>query len=221
MLIVLEGAEGVGKTTQLRLLADRLRETGAEVLTLREPGGTPLGDAIRQLLLDPAQQILAEAEALLFLASRAQIVRTEIDPALARGVVVLMDRFFLSTYAYQIVGRGLDEPGIRSANAFATGGRKPDLTVILQLPAAQGLARASERSGHDRIEGSGPEFHARVEGAFATFADRDWQSSHPECGTIVTVDASGTPDEVHLRVLGTLARNLPSRFGHMIEANAG
>lgn len=221
MLIVLEGAEGVGKTTQLRLLAGRVRETGAEVLALREPGGTPLGDAIRAILLDPGQQILPEAEALLFLASRAQIVRTEIDPALARGVVVLMDRFFLSTYAYQIVGRGLDEASIRSANAIATGGRIPDLTLILELPAAQGLARASERSGHDRIEGSGAGFHEAVERAFSTFAESEWQRSHPECGPIVTVNASGTPHEVHRRVVSALARNLPSAFGQMIEANAG
>ena len=221
MLIVLEGAEGVGKTTQLGLLTERLREDGVDVLALREPGGTPLGDAIRGILLDPGQEILPEAEALLFLASRAQIVRTEIDPALARGVVVLMDRFFLSTYAYQIVGRGLDEASIRSANAIATGGLTPDLTLVLELPGTEGLARASDRGGHDRIEGSGAEFHAAVERAFSTFADDDWQRSHPECGSIVTVDASGAPGEVHQRVIESLARNLPSRFGHMIEANAG
>ena len=220
MLIVLEGAEGVGKTTQLRLLAERLREGGTEILTLREPGGTPLGDSIRQILLDPAGDILPECEALLFLASRAQIVKTEIDPALARGVVVLMDRFFLSTYAYQIVGRGLDEEAIRSANALATGGLKPDLTVILRLGAAEGLARASQRGGHDRIEGSGEAFHARVEQAFDLFADSGWQRSHPECGPIVIVDGTGTPNDVHLRVIDALARNLPSLSGTLKEAHA-
>jgi dTMP kinase len=221
VLIVLEGAEGVGKTTQLSLLAERIRARGIDVMTLREPGGTPLGDAIRQILLDPSQHIVPEAETLLFLASRAQIVRTEIDPALARGVVVLMDRFFLSTYAYQIVGRGLDEESIRAANATATGGRTPDLTIVLQLAAAEGLARASERSGHDRIEGSGKEFHERVEGAFSMFADGDWQRRHPECGQIVVVDGEGTPDEVHERIVDALARNLPSRFGHISGAHTG
>ena len=220
MLIVLEGAEGVGKTTQLRLLADRLRASGMEILTLREPGGTPLGDSIRQILLDPSADILPESEALLFLASRAQIVRTEIDPALKRGVVVLMDRFFLSTYAYQIVGRGLDEGAIRSANALATGGLTPDLTVILRLGAAEGLARASRRSGHDRIEGSGEAFHSRVEQAFDLFADRDWQRSHPECGPIVIVDGTGAPEDVHRRVTDALARNLPILSGNLKEAHA-
>ncbi len=221
MLIVLEGAEGVGKSTQLRLVAGRLRASGLDILTLREPGGTPLGDSIREILLDPAQEISPESEALLFLASRAQIVRTEIDPALARGVVVLMDRFFLSTYAYQIVGRGLDEGAIRSANALATRGLTPDLTVVLRLGAAEGLARASQRSGHDRIEGSGEAFHARVEKAFNLFADSDWQRSHPECGPIVIVDATGTPDEVHERVRDALARNLPRLSDIMREARAG
>jgi dTMP kinase len=209
-LIVFEGAEGAGKTTQLRLLAERLRAEGNEVLTLREPGGTALGDAIRGILLDPAQHILPEAEALLFMASRAQIVRTEIDPALARGVVVLMDRFFLSTYAYQIYGRGLDEQSIRSANSIATHGLIPDLTIVLGIPAAEGLDRASVRGGHDRIEGSGAEFHSRVEAAFDAFAHRDWQSAHPECGSIVFVDGRGTPELVQSRVMHALAQNLPA-----------
>ena len=218
MLIVLEGAEGVGKTTQLRLLAERIRATGKEVLTLREPGGTPLGDSIRALLLDPAQHILPEAEALLFLASRAQIVGTEIDPALSRGVVVLMDRFFLSTYAYQIAGRGLDEEAVRSANALATGGLAPDLTIVLRMTATEGLERASRRGGHDRIERSGEEFHARIEQAFDRFAHPDWQRDHPECGTIVVVDGKGAPAEVHERIADAIARNLPSTFDSVTGA---
>ena len=221
MLIVLEGAEGAGKTTQLRMLAQRLREEGAEVLTLREPGGTALGDAIRQILLDPAQHIVPEAEALLFMASRAQIVRHEIDPALARGVVVLMDRFFLSTYAYQIGGRGLSEDSIRAVNTFATGGVVPDLTLVLQLPSAEGLARASSRGGHDRIEGSGEAFHARVEGAFDLFASSDWQREHPECGRVVMIDGRGTAEEVHERVKAALAQNLPERFSGTTGERAG
>lgn len=221
MLIVLEGAEGAGKTTQLALLAARLRAAGSEVLTLREPGGTALGDSIRGLLLDPAGDIVPGAEALLFLASRAQLVKTEIDPALARGVVVLMDRFFLSTYAYQIDGRGLDERLVRSANELATAGLVPDLTLVLEIPAAEGLARASERSGHDRIEGSGEEFHSRVEKAFERFAHGDWQREHQECGPVVRVDGRGSPETVHAGICEALARNLPERFGMLLETGAG
>lgn len=221
MLIVLEGAEGVGKTTQLGLLAGRVRALGTEVLTLREPGGTPLGDAIRQILLDPAHHIVPEAELLLFLASRAQIVRSQIDPALSRGVVVLMDRFFLSTYAYQVAGRGLDEERVRAANMIATAGRVPDLTIVLQLPADEGLSRASARSGYDRIEGSGTEFHERVGAAFSMFADAGWQRRHPECGPVVVIDGQGSAGEVHARIMDALARNLPLRFGHISGENAG
>ncbi len=219
VLIVLEGAEGVGKTTQLGKLAAALRHAGNEVLTLREPGGTQLGDAIRSILLDPAEDIVPEAEALLFLGSRAQIVRKEIDPALARGVVVLMDRFFLSTYAYQIGGRGLDERHIREANALATGLLVPDLTVVLELPAAEGLDRASRRSGYDRIEGSGDAFHARVESAFRRFASIDWQREHPECGRIECVSGHGSADEVHREVVGAVARNLPERFAMLLDTH--
>lgn len=216
-LIVFEGPEGAGKTTQQRLLAELLRRAGNEVLCLREPGGTPLGDAIRAILLDSAENMAPEAEALLFLASRAELVRREIDPALARGVVVLMDRFFLSTYAYQIHGRGLPENEVRSANALATGGLSPDITLVVDLPAETGLARASARSAHDRIERSGEEFHARVERAFVLFASADWQTAHPECGPIVRVDGRGTADQVLAHVTEVLARNLPDRFSMILE----
>ena len=211
-LIILEGSEGAGKTTQLKLLTGRLNRAGFDVLPLREPGGTPLGDSIRSILLDPSGHISPAAEALLFMASRAQIVRDEIDPALERGVVVLMDRFFLSTYAYQIDGRGLPEEEIRSANALASGGLVPDLTLVLQVSATEGLARASARGAHDRMEQSGEQFHERVEGAFARFADGDWQRQHRECGPIVMVDGRGDAPEVHERVVEALARNLPEQF---------
>jgi len=216
-LIVFEGPEGAGKTTQLHLLTERLRASGVDVLALREPGGTALGDAVRALLLDSPGSISAAAEALLFMASRAELVRQEIDPALARGVVVIMDRFFLSTYAYQIVGRGLPEDEIRSANALATGGLVPDLTLVIDLPGMEGMARAASRGSHDRIERSGEEFHGRVEGAFARFSSSDWQAAHPECGPIVRVDGRGTPEVVHGRVADALARNLPDRFSMISE----
>lgn len=211
-LIVFEGSEGAGKTTQISLLANRFRADSVDVLTLREPGGTKLGDSIRALLLDPAQGISPAAEALLFMASRAEIVARQVDPAMKRGVVVLMDRFFLSTYAYQIYGRALPEAQIRAANALATAGIVPDLTMVLEIPAQEGLGRAAARGAHDRMEQSGDDFHDRVERAFAVFADRDWQLGHPECGPIASVDGRGEAAAVHARVVETLARNLPDRF---------
>jgi dTMP kinase len=104
---------------------------------------------------------------------------------------------------------------------MATGGLVPDLTIVLRLGAAEGLARASKRSGHDRIEGSGEEFHARVERAFEMFADSDWQRDHPECGPIVVVDGKGNPQEVHQRVVDALARKLPMLFANSERVHAG
>lgn len=216
-LIVLEGSEGAGKTTQLRLLGEALRANGMDVLTLREPGGTALGDSIRGLLLDPAQHITPASEALLFMASRAQLIHDEIDPALARGVVVLMDRFFLSTYAYQIYGRGLPETEVRASNALATGGRIPDLTIVLSITAAEGMERAAARGEQDRIEQLGDEFHSRVERAFSEFTSGDWQRGHRECGPIVAVDGRGNLAEVHDRVLGALAAEIPEQFASLID----
>jgi dTMP kinase len=208
-LIVLEGSDGVGKTTQAARLADRLRAEcpGRSVVSLREPGGTPLGDDLRRILLDPAQKIGAETEALLFLASRAQLVRDVIHPHLRSGALVVLDRFFLSTYAYQIGGHGLPEDVIRAANALAVQGTVPDRTVLFDYPAVDALARAEARvaearvaeAGGDRMHGLGPAFHARVAAAFAQFADPAWQAGHPECGPIVAVDARGTPDAVAAR----------------------
>jgi len=217
-LIVFEGPEGAGKTTQLQRLAGRLTSKGIDSLVVREPGGTPLGDSIREILLHSGDQISPPAEALLFMASRAELVQHEIDPALARGVVVLMDRFFLSTYAYQIEGRGLSEAAIRAANALASGGLVPDLTLVIGLPAAEGMARASARSANDRIERSGAEFHSRVGRAFARFAEPDWQNDHRECGQIVAVDGRDSVEDVHSRVVRALAQNLPQRFGMLAEA---
>ncbi len=210
---MLEGPEGAGKTTQLRLLASRLQGRGRSVLTLREPGGTALGDSIRAILLDSPADMSPAAEALLFMASRAEIMARHVDPALDAGVIVLMDRFFLSTYAYQIAGRGLDETNVRAANALATGGRRPDLNLVIELPPAEGLARAATRGSHDRMERESEGFHARVSDAFAKFSSNEWQKAHAECGKIVQVDGRGSPDAVHGRIVDALAQNLPQEFG--------
>jgi dTMP kinase len=212
LLVVFEGAEGAGKSTQLRLLADWLGSTACDVVAVREPGGTVVGDEIRRILLDPSSDIVPRSEALLFMASRAQLVEREIRPALENGTTVLLDRFFLSTYAYQGVGRGLPESDLRVANAIATGGLVPDVTLLLTMPVAEGLARAMDRGERDRMERADLEFHERVARAFETFATREWQAEHPECGPIVLVDASGTQSDVFDRVLGTLRTRWPGTF---------
>jgi dTMP kinase len=211
-VIVLEGPEGVGKSTQHKLLAERLAQRGHEVVALREPGGTPVGDVIRSLLLDPASDIVPNAEALLYMASRAQLVQSAITPALARGATVLLDRFFLATYAYQGAGRGIPAETLAAVNGMATGGLVPDLTLLLTLPVKEGLERAARRGGHDRMERVEIAFHERVAGAFAAFAHPSWQAGHPECGPIVLVDASGSESRVLERLLATLRDRWPESF---------
>jgi dTMP kinase len=212
-LIVFEGVEGAGKTTQLERLALRLGRHRAQVRTLREPGGTPVGDEIRALLLRPGAQIPPRTEALLFMASRAALVDEQVRPALARGEVVLLDRFFLSTYAYQVGGRGLPEDAVRDANAFATGGLVPDVTVLLTLPVVEGLSRAAQRGAADRMEQAERAFHARVEAAFARFVEPSWQGAHAECGPIVAVDADGGVDDVEERVWRIIVASCPEVLG--------
>ncbi|OLE16362.1 MAG: dTMP kinase [Gemmatimonas sp. 13_1_20CM_3_60_15] len=211
-LIVLEGAEGAGKTTQIRLLAERLTTAGIQCVAVREPGGTPVGDDIREILLQPEQEITASTEALLFMASRAELVNREIVPSLQKGMVVLVDRFFLSTYAYQIFGRGLPEPEIRAANRLATAGLIPDLTLLFDFPAADGLARADSRGTRDRMERADDAFHQRVGNAFREFAKTRWQHSHPECGPIKLIEATGDERTVHQRVMAALGATFPQPF---------
>lgn len=209
-MIVFEGGEGSGKTTQLSRLSATLTARGIKHVCLREPGGTPLGSEVRRVLLDRASDIEPRAEALLFMASRAQLVEREIRPAVARGDVVLLDRFFLSTYAYQIAGHGLHENDVRNANKFATDGLVPDLTILLRFPALAGLERAAVRANaHDRMEAMGESFHERVSAALGTFAEPAWQAEHPECGPIVAVDAAGTEDDVAARVLTVVQDRWP------------
>ncbi len=212
-LVVFEGGEGAGKTTQLERLALRLGRHGAQVRALREPGGTPVGDEIRALLLRPGAQIPPRTEALLFMASRAALVGEQVQPALERGEIVLLDRFFLSTYAYQVGGRGLPEGEVRDANAFATGGLVPDVTLLLTLPVEVGLSRAAQRGAADRMEQAERAFHDRVEAAFGRFAEPAWQAAHPECGPIVTVSADGSVEAVEERVWQAVALACPEVQG--------
>jgi dTMP kinase len=212
-LVVFEGVEGAGKTTQIKLLAERLTAAGISCLAVREPGGTPVGDSIREILLHPEQEITAATEALLFMASRAELVAREILPSLVEGQVVLLDRFFLSTYAYQVYGRGLPEAEIRAANRLATSGLIPDITVLLDIAPVEGLGRADARGQRDRMERADDEFHHRVGKAFQQFAEPAWQHSHPECGPIKLIDGSGDEKAVHHRIVASLMTVFPEPFG--------
>jgi dTMP kinase len=212
LFIVLEGPEGAGKSTQLRLLTEWLVARGREVVAVREPGGTVLGDEIRRILLDPDSDIVPPAEALLFMASRAQLVERVLRPALDARSIVLVDRFFLSTYAYQGAGRGIPDADLVAANRMATAGMMPDLTVLLDLPTEEGLSRVARRGAHDRIEQATNAFHARVAAEFRRFTTAEWQQEHTGCGPIAVVDARGSEGEVFNRIHALLRDRWPASF---------
>lgn len=187
MFVSFEGLDGVGKSTQLRLLGDDLRRTGHEVVQCREPGGTALGEEVRRLVLDQVViPVSARAEALLFAVSRAQLLAEVIEPALARGAWVLCDRFADSSIAYQGVARGLGSDAVRELQRFATGGRLPDRTILLVGPERRGASP-------DRIEAEGDAFHEAVGRAFEAIA-----AAEPE--RVRRVDAVGDPHVVADRV---------------------
>ena len=167
LFITLEGPEGAGKSTNREYLAERLREQGIDVLLTREPGGTPLAERIRELLLDPSDESMAaDTELLLVFAARAQHLQQVIRPALARGCVVLCDRFTDATYAYQGGGRGLSVERIAQLEQFVQGELRPDLTLIFDLPVEIGLARAAARGRLDRFEQEGRGFFEAVREAY-------------------------------------------------------
>jgi dTMP kinase len=203
LFIAFEGVEGSGKGTQVRRAEAYLREHGLDVVVTREPGGTPAGERIREVLLDPATGHLdARAEALLFAASRAQHVSTVIRPALAEGKVVICDRYIDSSLAYQGDARGLGEQDVLTLNVWATQGLFPDLVILLHLEPEAGLLRSLEEP--DRIEMEGADFHAKVADAYLRIAEE-----HPE--RFVVVDADDTPEHVHERVVEAMQRVLRER----------
>jgi dTMP kinase len=202
--VVFEGVEGAGKSTQVRRLAGWLEARGVSHVVAREPGGTPLGESIRALLLGGGA-VEPRAELLLVLAARAALVEAVVRPALAAGRVVLADRFSLSTLAYQGYGRGLPLAEVRALDAFARGGIEPDLTILLEVPAAAGAARRAGRgSGPDRIEAAGRAFHDRVAAGYRELAG-------VERG-VERLDGAGTVDAVHASVTALLRHRFPETF---------
>jgi dTMP kinase len=173
LFVTFEGGEGAGKSTQSELLALHLDAGGWPVLRLREPGGTPLGEELRRLLLHRRREMAPETELLLFLAARAELVRRVIRPALDAGGIVICDRFGDSTLAYQGYGRGLDVETLKTLNAFATGGLVPDLTVLLDLPVEVGRQR--KPADEDAFQREDDAFHERVRQGYLTLAHAEPQ----------------------------------------------
>ena len=203
VFIAFEGVEGSGKGTQIRMVKEYLEADGVDVLVTREPGGTVVGEKLRELLLDHDTGVVeARTEALLFAASRSQHVTSVIRPALAEGKVVICDRYIDSSLAYQGGARGLGEQDVLTLNVWATQGLFPDLTILLHLEPEAGLLRSLEEP--DRIEVEGGEFHAKVADSYLKIAEE-----HPE--RFIVIDADDTPERVHEQVVEALKRVLKER----------
>lgn len=199
MFVTLEGIDGAGKSTQAALLAEAL---GPEALLLREPGGTDVGERLRELLKDGSLELSPRAELLLFCAARAELVERVIRPALEAGRDVVCDRFVDSTLAYQGGARGLGAEMVAALNAVAVAGCVPERTVLLRATVGEAVERAHGRGGpraSDRFEREGPVFQERIAAAFDRIAAA-------EPGRIAVVDAEGTVEDVHARVLGAVGR---------------
>lgn len=203
MFITFEGIEGCGKTTQVELLRKYLTGLGHEVLVTREPGGSPIGEKIRDILLDPGNcGMTALTELLLYEASRAQHVVDVIRPALESGVTVISDRFYDASTAYQGHARGLGADTVMELNLIATGGLEPDLTIVLDLPASEGLRRLGRDL--DRIESEAIDFHEKVRNGYIEVAGKD-----PE--RVKVVDSSGAIETTASEVVKIVEDLLPRR----------
>ncbi len=208
LFVTFEGGEGSGKSTQITRLASRLRSGGVEPLVTREPGGTPLAEAIRGLLLDPSRSPGATAEALLMIAARSDLVSTVLRPALADGRVVLCDRYGDSTLAYQGAGRGLDAATLAAWNRFGTGGLVPDLTLLFDVPPELGLARRGRAAGRpNRLDLESEAFHTRVR-------ERYLELARAEPARFVVLDASLAPDVLEAKVWTAVSARLPAAPAH-------
>jgi dTMP kinase len=201
--ITLEGGEGAGKSTQLAAVADHLRGRGLDVLTTREPGGTRVGEALREILLGPGEEsIHPDTELLLMFAARAQHLGQLIRPALAHGTWVVCDRFTDATYAYQGGGRGIPAQRIATLEGWVQGALRPDRVLVLDLPVEVGLTRLGARGGSDRFEQEERAFYERVRMAYRERVEQD-------PGRYRLVDATGTRAEVRARLAAALEDLLP------------
>lgn len=199
MFVVLDGVDGCGKTTQAgRLVRALAAESGREVLHLREPGSTRLGEAIRALVLDPEAELSPAVETLLFAAARRQMLDEVVAPALARGASVVVERFHASTFAYQVAAGGLAERDVLELLQRFAGSPRPDLVVILDVPADVAASRASARRTSDRIEAKGLEFQRRVAEGFQRYASLT--------EGVVVLDARGAEDAVAAAILAEVRR---------------
>ena len=203
LFIVLEGVEGSGKSTQARLLAEWLSGLAIPCLATREPGGTAVGEEIRQVLLH-GHDMPATAELMLFNAARAVFVADVVRPALEAGKVVIADRFWLSSVAYQGYGRGLPVEEVQAICEFAADGLAPDLTIVLDVPVATGHERREARSDADRIERVGDEFHQRVAEAYRLLPDL--------LAGIERIPGTGSVTEVQERIRALLSARFPETF---------
>ncbi len=202
MFITLEGPEGSGKTSQIGPLADFLRQHGFDVLTTREPGGTPIGDQIRAVLHNLENTAMhPRTETLLFQSARAQLVEQVIRPQLQRGGIVISDRYADSTLAYQGYGHGLPLDQVRAVIGFATGELKPDLTLLLDLDVELGLQRRSHGGEWNRLDAYAVEFHRRVRQGYH-------QLTQAEPQRWVIVDAAQAPDQVQIALREVIAERL-------------
>ena len=204
LFISFEGTEGCGKSTHIKKLTARLKAEGHSVHTLREPGGTECGEPIRELLKHGPDNLSAETELLLMNASRAQLVREVIRPALAAGNIVLCDRFYDSTTVYQGIGRGLDSKQVQAVIDFAVGDTLPDLTLLLQIPLKTSEERRARRADTDRFEQSDRDFFERVEQGY-----QDLATDHPD--RIHLIDANLPLEQVETNIWDIVSKTINIR----------
>ncbi len=200
MFISFEGIDFCGKSTQIQLLKNYFEKLGKTVLIIREPGGTEISEQIRKILLDKKNlKMVDEAEILLFSASRAQLVKEKIVPHLKEGAIVLSDRFYDSTTAYQGYGRGVDRKFVHALNTFVAGDATPEITFFLDIPIELALLRQKQKKvSLDRIESSAPEFYNKIRNGYLELAKREPR--------IITIDGSLSVDDIHNEIIDRISK---------------
>ncbi|MDO4764917.1 MAG: dTMP kinase [Eubacteriales bacterium] len=202
MFIVIEGMDGSGKSTQIALLKEKLLAAEKKIRITREPGGTPIGEMLREIVLSPEnKEMAAETEALLYAASRAQHVSEVINPSLARGEIVISDRYVVSSYVYQGIARNLGMDAVKQINDFAIKGRMPDLTIFLFVGENTALQRKIRQKELDRLESESDSFHQRVNNGFRKVAE---EYKFPK----LIIQADGSPEEVHDQIWERVKKEL-------------